>query len=995
MWEEKTRSIVRSRAVLLSSTLICGAMLLMPVAAMAQQAPAQSLGQEEVPADVTGQNAGSTATAGQQDNAEIVITGSRLSRPDLTAPSPTTVLGEADIKLSGNVTIENTLNEFPQLASGQNSSVNNGGGSGVLTANLRGLGATRTLVLINGRRFIPANSDGLVDLATIPDALVKRVEVITGGASAVYGSDAIAGAVNFILDNKFEGLELSYLYGQTFRDDGASHKVDATFGANLDEGRGNVVFSASYTKREPVFQADRAFARVPLDTVNGKLVPGGSGNVPGTRIGLSSSQLAGLVGVNMTPSGPCSSVTSIVFGANGVPGPYCTPENAYNYAPFNYLLRPMERIQASALARYEIADRVEAFAEAYFVNTQNDMTLAPESFAPLTPGAPSQTLLVPNYATNPGLSPAVRDFFVNNRALFDADGDGTAAVVGAARRADELGTRDSFYERNSLNITGGLRGDIDLLGRAWRWEGFYQYQRNRTDTRNEGYISLARLSQGLDTVINAQGQVVCRNPALGCVPVNIFGLGSITPEAGKFLTPSRVSNDLFERQVAGASLSGELFDLPAGPVALAIGTEYRKDSYDFNPSPLDVAGEYGPMSQRPSGGSFDLKEVFGELRVPILEDKPFADTLAIEAAARYSDYSTIGSVFTWKLGGEYAPVSWLRFRSAYNSAIRAPTLNELFSPITEGFSSGEDPCIASRKPSQAQQDLCVAQGVPRADLSTFTQASLGFLVRSGGNPGLHEEKSKTFTLGAVIQPPFVERLNLTVDYFKVKVDDAIAVINANQTINDCFANLDLNSATCRAVRRLPNGQIDYVSTQLNNIGSLKVEGIDAQADYRIPLGGFFQIDGDDANLTLQAIASWVFERSTQVISNQAPLDCAGYFGGGCTGTGVFATPDFKLNLSSTYNSGPVTFRLQARMVGGLELRPNVTAAVQKTDAEWYADATATYRLNEKFEFFGGIDNLFDNKPPILGTALSGDANTDVSVYDVIGRRFFVGARARF
>jgi outer membrane receptor protein involved in Fe transport len=985
MWEEKSRRFARGRALLLSSTLIGGAMLWAPAAAMAQEAPA----------DVTGQSVDESVNAEGDTGGEIVVTGSRLSRPDLTNPSPTTVLGGADIKLSGNTTIENTLNELPQLASGTTSSVNNGGGSGVLTANLRGLGATRTLVLTNGRRFIPANSDGLVDLATIPDALVKRVEVITGGASAVYGSDAIAGAVNFILDNNFEGLELGYLYGQTFRDDGASHKIDATFGANLDDDRGNVVFSASYTKRDPVFQAGRAFARVPLDTVNGQLVPGGSGNVPGTRIGLSSSQLAGLVGVNLAPSGPCSSLTSIVFGANGVPGPYCTPENAYNYAPFNYLLRPLERIQGSALARYEVTDNVEVFAEAFFVNTQNDMTLAPESFAPLTPGAPSQTLLVPNYATNPGLTPAVRNFFVNNSALFDRDGDGTAAVVGAARRADELGTRDSFYERNSLNITGGLRGALGLFGSDWRWEGFYQYQRNRTDTRAEGYISLARLSQGLDTVVNAQGQVVCRNPNLNCVPVNIFGLNTITPEAGRFLTPSRVSNDLFERQVAGGSLSGELFELPAGPVALAVGTEYRKDSYDFNPSPLDVAGEYGPMSQRPSGGSFDLKEFFGEVRVPILSEMRFADTLALEAAARHSDYSTIGSIFTWKLGGEYAPVDWLRFRTAYNSAIRAPTLNELFSPITEGFSSGEDPCIASRRPTQEQQDLCVTQGVPRADLATFSQASLGFLVRSGGNPGLHEEQSKTFTFGAVIQPPFIERLNLTIDYFKVKVDDAIATINANQTINDCFTNLDITSTTCSAIRRLPNGQIDFVSTQLANIGSLKVEGIDAQADYRIPLGGVFQIGGDEASLALQAIASWVFERSTQVISNQAPLDCAGYFGGGCTGTGVFATPDFKLNLSSTYNSGPVTFRLQGRMIGGLELRPNVTAAVQKTSAEWYADATATFRLTEQFELFGGIDNLFDNKPPILGTALAGDANTDVSLYDVIGRRFFIGARARF
>jgi outer membrane receptor protein involved in Fe transport len=498
-----------ARRSLSSAGLLCGVALLIPVPLQAQGAPVPETA--EPPQETLTGNTAQPAASG--DGGEIIITGSRLIRTDLSAPSPTTVVGAADIQLAGNVTLESTLNEFPQLASGNTSSVNNGGGSGVLTANLRGLGATRTLVLANGRRFIPANSDGQVDLATIPDALVERVEIITGGASAVYGSDAVAGAVNFILKRDFEGLEVSYLYGQTFRDDGASHKIDATFGANLDDGRGNVVFSASYTKRDPVFQANRGFAQVPLDTVNGELVPGGSGNVPGTRIGLSRSQLDQLVGVNLTPDGPCSNLTSIQFRENGVPQAYCTPEDAYNYGPFNYLLRPLERIQGSAIARYEINDSVEVFGEAFFVNSRNNTTLAPESFVPLTPGAPSSTLLVPAYATNPILSPATRDFFINNPALFDPDGDGTAAIVGAARRADELGTRDSFYERNSLNLTGGLRGRLGLGGNDWRWEAFYQYQRNRSDTRNENFISLTRLSQGLDAVVNDQGVVVCRKPA--------------------------------------------------------------------------------------------------------------------------------------------------------------------------------------------------------------------------------------------------------------------------------------------------------------------------------------------------------------------------------------------------------------------------------------------------------------------------------------------------
>lgn len=980
-----SKRLFSCRRALMATSFLCGAAIVAP-AALAQEAPAPA-------AEPIG-----AAEVSPSEGAAIVVTGSRLIRSDLAAPSPLTVVGESDVKLSGSVTLENTINEFPQLSSGNTSNVNNGGGSGVLTANLRGLGATRTLVLVNGRRFIPANSDGQVDLSSIPDALIKRVEIITGGASAVYGSDAIAGAINFILDDSFEGVEASYQYGQTFRDDGASHKIDLTVGSNLEDGRGNVTVSGSYTKRDPIFQSGRAFSRVPLDTINGELVPGGSSAIPGTRISLSSSQRDQLVGVDLTPSGACTSVTGIRFGENGQVLPYCNPEDAYNYSSFNYLQRPLERFQVSTLARYEISDAVELYGEAYYVNTRNRSQLAPASETPLTPGAGSGTLLIPNYATNSSLLPAVRDFFTNNAAIFDPDGDGTAAVIGAGRRYSEVGPRENDYERNAFSLTTGLRGSFEMIGRDWNYDSFFQYQRNRTDTRTTNYISQTRLSQGLDTIVDGDGNIVCRNQTLGCVPVNIFGLDTISPEAAAFITPVRASDDRFTRTMMGGSLSGTLFDLPAGPVALALGSEYRKDRYVFNPSPLDIAREYGSVSQSPVEGSTNVSEVFGELRIPILADMAFADELAVEGAARYSDYggdsSAVGGVFTWKVGAEYAPVDWIRFRSAFNRAIRAPTINELKDPINTGFTSGEDPCIASRNPTPAQQDLCVAQGVARADLPTFTQANVGFDARTGGNPNLTEERSKTFTVGAVISPPFIPNLNLTVDYFNVKVDDAIARINANQTLNDCFTTLDQNSATCRAINRFPNGQINFVSTQLSNIGSLKVEGVDAQVDYRMDLP-FGQIGGDNATLALSAVASFLFERSTQVIADQDPLDCAGHFGGGCTGNGVFASPDFKLNLSSTYASGPLSVRLAGRMIGDMKLYPGIIAAVESAPAQWYFDAAFTAEVTEEVELFGGIDNLFDNQPPILGTAISADTNTDPSLYDVVGRRFFLGARLRF
>ncbi|BAK66500.1 TonB-dependent receptor-like protein [Sphingobium sp. SYK-6] len=929
---------------------------------------------------------------------EIVITGSRLVRTDLTAPSPTTVMSSEDIALSGNVSLEKTLNEFPQLAAGNTSSANIGGGSGILTANLRGLGSTRTLVLVNGRRFVAASSAGEVDLASIPDALIKRAEIITGGASAVYGSDAIAGAVNFILNDTFEGLTMTAQTGITQYGDAASHKIDFTWGTQSD--RSGVVLAATWAKQDQFDQSDRSWSRIPLGEVNGALVYAGSGNVPGTRVGLTAAQRASIVGVNMNPGANCTSVTGITFDSSGTPQAYCAPESTYNYAPYMLLQRPQDRISLSALAHYDVTDRIQLYGETYYVNARNEYRLAPDSFTPVTPGAPSQTLLVPQYATNPGLTQSVRNFFINNAAIFDPDGDGTAAVVGSGRRAEEVGTRDAFFERNSLAVTLGARGDMDLGAGKWNWDTFFQYHRNRTDSRYEGVVSQSRLSLGLNTMINSSGQVVCQTQTLGCVPVNIFGEGAISPEAAAFISPSRVSHDTFERYVAGGSLSGVLFNLPAGPVSMALGAEYREDRYNFVPSPQDIAGEYGPSSQAALSGKFDVKEVFGELRVPLLSDMPFIDTLAIEGAARYSDYSTIGGVFTWKLGGEYAPVHWFRFRGAYNQAIRAPNIAELYGARTIGYVNGAvDFCARTSSTNDTRsaelKALCVATGVPAGDINTFEQQALGMNQESGGNPNLREEKSKTYTIGAVVSPPFLPGLNLTVDYWNVEIEDAITSINNAQTMAECAASLSPSSVACQNVLRLPSGQIDYVRVALSNIGAMKASGLDVQADYRMGLPSVLSLDGD-ASLSLQAVGSWMFERSLQTTSASGPLDCAGHYAGGCSsGSGGFIIPDFKLNVSARYTSGPVTLTMQGRMIGAIKPYSGVTTVAGDIDPVWYFDLTSNVDVTGGLSVFGGINNLFNKKPPIFGTTYVGDANTDVTLYDIMGRRFFIGATMKF
>jgi outer membrane receptor protein involved in Fe transport len=931
-----------------------------------------------------------------QTLAEVVVTGSRLVRSDLSAPSPTTVVNQEAVQLSGDTTVEAAINELPQLSAGNNSSVNSAGGSGVLTANLRGLGAARTLTLVNGRRFIPANGAGSVDLATIPTSLVQRVEIITGGASAVYGSDAIAGAVNFILRDDFEGLEVSTQYGETSESDGKQVQYDALFGSNFDENRGNVTLYASHSTRDPVMMQDREFSRVPL---NAALGPSGSGNIPGGRVSLSAAQIAALNvggGPGVIPTGPegCTTpVSSIRFGEGGQVLRHCDPETLFNYAAGNYLLRPLDRTQFSGLAHYALGDRATAYADVHYALAENEFQQAPDSLAIVTGTNPF--FEVPNYATNPVLTPDVRALFVNNPGIFDPDGDGNARIAGGiSRRFGETGLRNFAFERSTIGTTVGLRGDFPLGDYTWHWDVFGQYQRSRTDESVHGTMSPARLSLGLNSTTDTAGNVVCVTQVLGCVPVNPFGIGSISPEAAAFISPARSSSDKFERSVAGASLAGEFLKLPAGPISVAIGAEYRDDQYRFLPGATDLAKEYGSASRGITDGGYDVSEVFGEVRVPILSDQPFADVLAVEGAIRYSDYSNFGSVDTWRAGLEWGPVDWLRFRGAYNVAIRAPGINELFAPITEGFSPGNDPCAAVRNPSQAQKDFCVQQGVPADEIDNFVQAALGFAQVSGGNPDLTEETSETWTVGAVLRLPFLDRFNLAVDYYEIEVADAIATINAQTTLDVCYQLLDASSEPCRAITRLPdNGQVFQVRASNSNIGSLSVKGVDLSADYTFGLPDAMSIGGG-ANMALMLNAGWLFERVSQLVG-AAPIDCAGFFGS-CTAQGAGGSPDFKALLAASYSSGPLMLRTQVRYIAGLEPLANIAASTPVTAGSvTYVDFATTVQVRDKVEIFGGIDNAFDEQPPLLTSSWGGDANTDVTLYDVIGRRYFVGVRARF
>lgn len=927
---------------------------------------------------------------------EIVVTGSRLRRTDLTSPSPTVIVSEEDIRLSGRGTLEGVLNELPQLNADGTGSTQNISQAGLHTADLRSLRPERTLVLVNGKRFTPANQSGLVDLSRIPDALIERIDVITGGASAVYGSDAIAGAVNFILRDDFEGLDVRYNYGNSFQDDGKTNKLDITFGTNFAGDRGNVTVSGSWYDQEAVLFDNRTYSQFNFDVRDGELVRAGSSNIPGTRFSLSVAEIATLTGVDLTDfttdrdfsnggPGACTLLSGVRFGRNGVPLPFCDPEDRFNTNPTNYLLRPYERYQLSALADFEITEGVEAYTELFFMSNRNEWNLNAASFRPQTSGALG--LILPNYINNPVLFQATRDFISANAAIFDADGDGNAEFLAGGRRLNEAGSRFFRYDNTSYSLTGGLRGEF---ADDWQWDTYYQVQRATEAQSQTNQLVSLRLSLGVDVFVDPNtGEARCTNEFVGCVPVNFLGLDSVTPEMAEFLTPTRGDQEYFDRNVFQASVNGDLFEMPAGPVAAAFGVEVREDGYEFLPGALNSSGPGGTVLPSQNVET-DVWEVFTEFGVPLLVDRPGVDSLSLELAYRYSDYSNGGGNSTYKAALLYAPVEWLRFRGAFNRAVRAPNLNDLFRPSSAGFEGGDDPCNSQLNPSQAVKDLCVLTGVPAADIDTFVP-TVDLTGRKGGNSTLNPEESDTYTLGFVVSPPFADNLNVTVDYYDIEITDAIATVTAEEVMNTCYDGLNINSEFCTAITRLPNGLVLEVLAIANNIATLNASGVDLTFDYTRDMSG-------GASLLFRGNLGWMFERETQQISSSPVVDCAGVWGRNCSGFGNRPVPDFGSKIDIKYFRDNWAVGTSVRTIGEFGW---VAGDVRgepfgfKVPAEHYWDIDANWMVTDSIQLHIIFKNILDNEPQLMGQQLAGDSGVDVGLYDVVGARANIGFRWLF
>jgi len=951
---------------------------------------------------LTGAMIGTTAvpTFAQSLDDEIVVTGSRIKKKDFVSNSPIATVDAAQFEASFSINTENLLNTLPQTVPGLDRTSNNPG-NGSATVDLRGLGANRTLVLVNGTRMIPFGQNGVVDLNTIPTSLIENVEVLTGGASSVYGADAVAGVVNFILKDDFEGAETNIGYSATDSGDAGLVNVDATLGANLDGGRGNVVLNVSYANREQLFQGDRDFSSEALfNDGNGGLVgQGSSGSLGTTFFGFTLPNGVVFPG----GAGPNATNGNGFFNQDGSFRPFVnvgSPNDFYNYAPVNFLQLPQERFTITSLGRYELTDNIELYARGSFSQNRVESQLAPTPIFGFN-----------NFSLdgNPFLTAGAQQILSDNFGLgVDTDGDGIDDQGNAflGRRLVEVGPRQTQDINDAFQITLGARGD---LNDTWSYDVYLQEGRTlRAQTQN-GNVNRARFQQGLlltdadgdgNVDVDANGNATCSNGAanggtLACTPLNIFGTGNISADAAAFINTAVAATSEFEQTVVQGNLSGDLGDLRItdDPIGIALGAEYIENEADFRPSQdLAAATIAGFNGSPPSGGRFDVYSVYGELSVPLLADKPFAQRVTLDLAGRYSDYSTSGGSEAYKIGGEWAVNEQFRLRGNYNRAVRAPNIGELFAPQAENFPGAQDPCSAAGNPSAAVAAVCAATGVTAGAIGSPSINTISGQVRtvSGGNPNLDVETADTYTIGAVIQPSAIEGLSLSVDYYDITINDAIAQFGggAQNVLDTCFTNPQFGgpgSQFCNIITRPGGGLITQIDLLSQNVASVQASGIDISAQYGFDVGNFGSVD-------LNYLGTYNLQNDFIAFEGDNTITCDGEFGNTCGEP----DPKYRHRVTSRWNKDNFSAQLVWRLVGSVEddVAGTGVNSIESIGSRNYFDLSTTWDVSDHFAITFGANNVLDSEPPLLGDNQE-QANTFPATYDVFGRTFFANLKTRF
>ncbi len=951
---------------------------------------------------------------------DIVVTGSRIARQDYKSSSPIVTVSAEDFQATGAVTIDSLMNDMPQFTPSVSSTSNNPSNGGQANLDLRSLGSKRTLVLMNGCRLVPSNSDGSVDVNLIPTALIKSVETISGGASAAYGSDAVAGVANFIINDSFEGVQIDAQYGQTDRNDGETESYSLTIGGNFADDKGNAVISINRSTRSMIYNAARDFAAI----------SGGSGTTPLGSTTFDANNLpsdalfkqyfnsqdaknTGAIGYNVDGTlfahqGALGfkSPGGIEYDGFHVPG----SNYVFNTGALNYLQLPLERWNVYSSARYKVNDNAEFYGNALFNQYVADQELA------ATPASSNTGFRVPS--TNPFIG-------ADLRALLDSRANPNSSFQ-LSKRFTDLGGRHASYDYNVYQVTGGIRGQVPQS--SWTYDVYASFGRVSANETQTGNVSRSSVQTLLDDPWGGAGNGVDEATMLCEGGFNPFGLAPISASCLNYIGRTSRTATTVEQNVVEGTLQGKAFDLPAGEVRVAMGVQYRENSYRFDTDPslgkenpkvphLGADGlpdggmiggdEIAGFNPSPSvNGSVNSIDLFGEALVPLLSNLPFIQQLDMTLGYRYSDYSSIGGTQAYRADLDWTIIDGLRLRGGYNRAVRAPSVGELYSPLGTNYMAigqanasapGGDPCDSNgfymKGPNYAQvKQLCIAQGIANPD--NFVYVDNQVAGKEGGNPGLSEETADTWSFGVVYQPRFesalLSNMSFAIDYYSIEIEDVISSISAADMLKGCFngagenPTYDPNNSYCQMFERNPlNGAIFNATSNLENLGVLKTAGIDAQFDWRFDLVDLGAPDW--GTLNFNAVVSWLAEREDSVVAGGEFTDRKGTISDDFGNT----FPEWKSLASVDWAKGPFSATARWRRVGEM----TIYGSDEKLDATHYFDLMGSWAINDTVSLRAGVNNVGDQQPRVWDPGVQ--ANTDPSTYDVLGRRYFVGLTARF
>jgi outer membrane receptor protein involved in Fe transport len=993
---------------------------------------------------------------GQQPAAEggsITVTGSRIARPTLESPVPVTSVGAQDLLSQGTISVGDALNDLPQLRStfSQANSTRFIGTSGLNLLDLRGLGPERTLVLVNGRRHVTASPGTFrIDVNTIPAELLERVDVVTGGNSAVYGSDAVAGVVNFILKRDFEGIKLAGQAGISGEGDRGSYFASLTAGRNFADGNGNIAVSAEYSRSNAVYFKDRedetgarlgafGFTTAENTADDG---PTGSDGIPDTQFltGLHSTSISngGLITAvcntallvqtrpdrcrptgfaqryvflpngTLALSNPAIDLRDVTGGLNN----FSVGGLGSTVAETGQLSPKLTRYSVNLLAHYDVSAGLSPYLEAKFVRIHANQESQP-SFIQGIPAFLGGGRDIS--CSNPFLTPdAINQLILIGRCVTAAGTYNANGTISLNRFNTDFGGRAELHERDTYRVVAGLEGTFND---DWHYDVSVNYGHLKTKLDSLNNLLLfdidgneAGFLLASDAVRNGAGQIVCRvnadanpnNDAPGCVPINLFGVGAPSQAALDFVNTTSHRDQSASELDFLATLRGDtsqFFELPGGPIRFSVGAEYREEKSRSVFDPLTASGGTFLNAIQPFlPPKLTVKEAFGEVEIPILKDLPFFDELTLSGAVRVSDYNTAaGTVWTYNGAVYYAPIHDVRFRANYSRSVRAPTQGDLFSPQSQNFAQLNDPCdvgFVNGNPNRLAN--CRAAGVPVDQPGGFINNPARLFATSflqGGNPDLDVEKSNSYTIGAIFEPRWVRGMSLTVDYYNIKVQGLIAVLTAQTIINSCYdAPSGISNPFCAVVFRNPDGTFANPATIAGpiNFQRQKTSGVDWDFAWNKTMA-----NGD--RLNLRGIFSYVLERTNYLSPTDPNL--------GNRQLSELGDPQFEFQVSANYRTGPLNLRYQLQYIGrqtiGTYEQQHSFQGAPPSDLDafprvWYPtvvyhNARIGWNLNRQFEFYVGVDNITNRLPP-LGLTGSGAGS---AIYDAIGRFVYGGFRANF